>query len=160
MPINEPEQMTSYLLSNGCVRDSIWTFSKEKQARYSSMTRDNFLGFGCSATTLLKEQFKINTFDVKEYCQRINSQELATSLTTWFSLRQRMIYYLFWMAYSMRINAQEFERFFGVPLQKIWNDAGKAFEVCQENQWGIWTDPKRCFLLSLLRELLHPFLYR
>lgn len=114
------DDITSYLLSNGCVRDSIWTFSKEKQARYSSMTRDNFLGFGCSATTLLKEQFKINTFDVKEYCQRINSQELATSLTTWFSLRQRMIYYLFWMAYSMRINAQEFERFFGVPLQKMY----------------------------------------
>lgn len=114
------DDITSYLLSNGCVRDSIWTFSKEKQARYSSMTRDNFLGFGCSATTLLKEQFKINTFDVKEYCQRINSQELATSLTTRFSLRQRMIYYLFWMAYSMRINAQEFERFFGVPLQKMY----------------------------------------
>lgn len=32
------------------------------EASYSSMTRDNFLGFGCSATTLLKDQFKINTF--------------------------------------------------------------------------------------------------
>lgn len=32
------------------------------EASYSSMTRDHFLGFGCSATTLLKDQFKINTF--------------------------------------------------------------------------------------------------
>ncbi len=32
------------------------------EASYSSMTRDHFLGFGCSATTLLKNQFKINTF--------------------------------------------------------------------------------------------------
>ncbi|WP_294150738.1 hypothetical protein [uncultured Clostridium sp.] len=34
------------------------------------ITRDNFLGFGCSATTLLREQFKINTFSTEEYCRR------------------------------------------------------------------------------------------
>ena len=40
----------------------------ERMQNYSSMTRDNFLGFGCSATSLFKEQFKINTFDVDSYC--------------------------------------------------------------------------------------------
>ena len=84
------------------------------------MTRDNFLGFGCSATSLFKGQFKINTFDVESYCERIRSGNLATSLTIRFTKRQRMIYWLFWTAYSTRVNARDFEKFFGVPLKKMY----------------------------------------
>lgn len=114
------DQITDYCLSKGCSRTSIWTFSGEKSALYSSMTRDNFLGFGCSATTLLKEQFKINTFSVPEYCRLIEEGRLPTSLTLRFSLRQRMIYYLFWTAYSMRVSSSDFEEFFGVPLRRAY----------------------------------------
>ena len=109
-------QITEYCRQSGLTRDSIWTFSKEKDARYSSMTRDNFLGFGSSATTLLPDQFKINTFSVDEYCRRIDEGRLPTALTTRFTLRQRMIYYLFWAAYGMRVEADAFERFFGKRL--------------------------------------------
>ena len=84
------------------------------------MTRDNFLGFGCSATTLLRDQFKINTFSVEEYCKRIAEQKLATSLTIRFTERQRMIYYLFWTAYSTRVDSRDFEKFFGKPLKKMY----------------------------------------
>lgn len=114
------DKITKYCLDKGCIRSSIWTFSREEQANYSSMTRDNFLGFGCSATTLLKEQFKINTFSVDEYCKRIDEGKLATSLTTRFSLRQRMIYYLFWTAYSTKVRTDDFEKFFGLPLKKMY----------------------------------------
>lgn len=114
------DEITNYCLSKGYVRSSIWTFSSDKDARYSSMTRDNFLGFGCSATTLLKMQFKINTFDVDEYCKRIAAGSLPTSLTIRFSLRQRMVYFLFWTAYSTHVDERVFEQFFGVPLKKMY----------------------------------------
>ena len=114
------DEITKYCLDKGCIRTSIWTFSSEKHAGYSSMTRDNFLGFGCSATTLLRKQFKINTFSVEEYCRRIDKGQLPTSLTLRFSLRQRMVYYLFWTAYSTKINPADFEGFFGVPLEKMY----------------------------------------
>ena len=114
------DAITRYCISKGYVRSSIWTFSSEEQASYSSMTRDNFLGFGCSATTLLKDQFKINTFSVEEYCRRIDAGKLPTSLTIRFSMRQRMVYYLFWTAYSTRIQAKDFEQFFGVSLKKMY----------------------------------------
>ena len=65
------DRITRYCYEKGLSRNSIWTFCSGDSAKYSSMTRDNFLGFGCSATTLLKEQFKINTFSVEEYCKRI-----------------------------------------------------------------------------------------
>lgn len=114
------DQITNYCMEQGYTRDSIWTFSSEKTARYSSMTRDNFLGFGCSATTLLHDQFKINTFSIEEYCKRIAEKTLPTSLTIRFTERQRMVYYLFWTAYSTKVDSKTFERFFGKSLQKMY----------------------------------------
>lgn len=124
MPKKEKRQLldaiTQYCLSKGYLRDSIWTFSSKPNAKYSSMTRVNFLGFGCSATSLFKKQFKINTFNVESYCDRIASNNLATSLTIRFTKRQRMIYWLFWTAYSTKVNTKDFEKFFGVPLKKMY----------------------------------------
>lgn len=124
MPRKEKRELldaiTKYCLSKGYSRSSIWTFSSEPDANYSSMTRDNFLGFGCSATSLLKEQFKINTFDVESYCERIRSGKLPTSLTIRFTRRQRMIYWLFWTAYSTKVKAADFEKFFGVSLKRTY----------------------------------------
>ncbi len=114
------DQITGYCLSKGYTRTSIWTFAKEGCTGYSSMTRDNFLGFGCSATTLLRNQFKINTFSVEEYCARVHADALPTSLTLRFTLRQRMLYYLFWTAYSTEVDGTAFERFFGVRLERVY----------------------------------------
>ena len=124
MPKKEKRELldavTAYCTEKGYTRHSIWTFSKDPQADYSSMTRNNFLGFGCSAATLLKNQFKINTFSVEAYCRRLAEGRLPTSLTLRFSRRQRMIYYLFWTAYSTRIDPAAFEDFFGVPLERMY----------------------------------------
>lgn len=114
------DAITLYCRAKGYARNSIWTFTNDEKAKYSSMTRDNFLGFGCSATTLLKDQFKINTFSIEEYQKRIEKHELPTSLTILFTKRQRMIYFLFWTAYCTRVNSEDFKRFFGVSLEKMY----------------------------------------
>lgn len=114
------DAITKYCLNKGYARSSIWTFSSKPDATYSSMTRDTFLGFGCSATSLFHNQFKINTFDIASYCERIHSGQLPTSLTIRFTPRQRMMYWLFWTAYSTRVRASDFEKFFGVPLKKMY----------------------------------------
>ena len=114
------DKIASYCTQQGYVRSSIWTFSTVENVKYSSMTRDNYLGFGCSAATLLKDRFKINTFSVEHYCRRIYEGKLPTSLTTHFSLRQRMVYYLFWTAYSTKVSAADFEKFFGASLKKMY----------------------------------------
>ena len=132
--------ITRYCTDRGCARSSIWTFSSQPQAHYSSMTRDNFLGFGCSATTLLGDQFKINTFSTEEYCRRIGEGRLPTALTLRFTRRQRMVYYLFWTAYSTQVNARDFEAFFGVPLEKMYGlelRAAKALGLVTE-QNGVY----------------------
>lgn len=122
------DDITNYCISKGYVRKSIWTFASEESASYSSMTRDNFFGFGCSATSLFKDQFKVNTFSVLEYCKRIDANTLPTALTNRFIKRQRMIYYLFWKLYSTRLKVKEFEEFFDIPLNKVY---GLEFRLLQ-----------------------------
>lgn len=138
------DAITRYCIEKGYTRTSIWTFSSESEARYSSMTRDNFLGFGCSATTLLKDQFKINTFSVEEYCRRIDNGTLPTSLTIRFTQRQRMVYYLFWTAYSTRVDERDFEKFFGVPLRKMY-----GFEIMVARLLGFITARDGVYTMTL-----------
>lgn len=138
------DSITRYCMSKGYSRNSIWTFSSEPEANYSSMTRDNFLGFGCSATTLLRNQFKINTFDIASYCERIGRETLATSLTIRFTKRQRMIYWLFWTAYSTKVNAKDFERFFGVPLKKMY-----GFELWAAKRLRFVTEENGMYAMTL-----------
>ena len=142
------DDITKYCLDKGYTRSSIWTFSNDPYAKYSSMTRDNFLGFGCSATTLLKDQFKVNTFDIESYFERISQNQLPTSLTIRFIKRQRMIYWLFWEAYSTRVKSSDFERVFGVPLKKMYGFElwiAKLFGFVKEN--SIITTMKTFILL-------------
>jgi oxygen-independent coproporphyrinogen-3 oxidase len=138
------DDITDYCLSKGYYRSSIWTFSSEQNAKYSSMTRDNFLGFGCSATTLLKDQFKINTFDVESYCRRISDKKLPTSLTIRFTKRQRMIYWLFWTAYSTKVNPKDFEKFFGVSLKKMY-----GFELWLAKRLGFIKEQNGIYEMTL-----------
>ena len=57
---------------------------------------------------------------MEEYIRRIDQKKLPTALTLRFTPRQRMIYYLFWTAYSTRVDPRDFEAFFGVPLKKMY----------------------------------------
>ena len=138
------DAITQYCLSKGYFRSSIWTFSSTPEANYSSMTRENFFGFGCSATTLLKTQFKINTFDVDAYCSRIHSGQLPTSLTIRFTPGQRMVYWLFWTAYSTKVRAKDFEVFFGVPLKKAY-----GFELWLAKKFGFITEEDDTYEMTL-----------
>jgi len=136
-------EITEYCASQGYVRDSIWTFAKPDTKKYSSMTRDNFLGFGCSATTLLKDSFKINTFSISEYIKRIENFNLPTALTLKFTLRQRMIYYLFWTAYTMQIDASAFQEFFGKNLEHNY-----GFELRLARLFGLVTKENNIYRIT------------
>ena len=136
-------ELVAYCEERGYVRDSIWTFSKDGKSKYSSMTRDNYLGFGCSATTLLKNVFKINTFDVSQYIKRVKENNLPTSLTLHFTRRQRMIYYLFWTMYSMSIDRKDYQDFFGNKLESCY-----GFELLLGRMLGMFKKEKNKYLMT------------
>lgn len=104
----------------GLDRTSVWTFAKKNTEKYSSVTRDNFLGFGTSATTLLQNTFKINTFSIEDYIRKTEESQLPTALTLNFTLRQRAVYFLFWSAYGMDIDTQNYKNIIGRDLNKMY----------------------------------------
>ena len=114
------KKLTAYCRSIQVDRTSVWTFAKPGTEKYSSVTRDNFIGFGVSATTLLKDSFKINTFSIESYIDRVDAGALPTSLTLHFTQRQRAVYFLFWSAYGMKIDPRKFEKILGVPLSQMY----------------------------------------
>lgn len=136
-------EITGYCRREGFERTSVWTFAKPGTRKYSSVTRENFLGFGVSATTLLKDQFKINTFLLRDYLDRIEQGALPTALTLRFSLRQRAVYYLFWSAYSLQIASSDFHRFFGRSLKGMY-----GFELALCRMLGLATKTEGGYRLS------------
>ena len=101
-----------------CERTAVWTFAKRNTLGYSSITRDAFIGFGPSATSLTKEFFKINTFSIDEYIKCVNNGKIPTALTMKFSERTRALYWLFWNAYTLRLDNDKFKKLFNVNIEK------------------------------------------
>lgn len=102
----------------GFVRTSVWTFGRKGRPRYSSVTRDNFVGFGPSATSLGRDHFKVNTFSVDAYAACVGEGRLPTALKMPFSARSRGLYWLFWNCYNGEISASVYRELFGRSLRR------------------------------------------
>ncbi|MDR1838140.1 MAG: radical SAM protein [Treponema sp.] len=112
--------VTEYAALNNIERTSVWTFAKKGTKRYSSVTRDSFLGFGPSSVTLLRNTFKINTFSIPAYIERVSEDHIPTSLTLVFTKRQRACYFLFWACYSMWIDSAVFKEMLGETPEQLF----------------------------------------
>jgi oxygen-independent coproporphyrinogen-3 oxidase len=147
--------INKYCLSTNKERTSVWTFALKNTQKYSSVTRDNFLGFGVSATTLLHKQFKINTFSIEAYIERIKNNMLPTSLTLHFSFRQRIVYYLFWCFYGMKVNKTQFKNFFGIDLHKLYSFElylGKILGLLKEDENNYFLTEKGAYYYHLIEQ--------
>lgn len=110
-------ELSRFLESLGLQRTAVWTFSLPGRPRYSSVTRDLFIGFGPSAVTLSRDSFSLTDFSVERYCERLEEGRLPLALVCDFKEKQRMAYYLFWKGYLGFVGHQEFLDFFGETLE-------------------------------------------
>ena len=144
-----------YTNKHNLERTSVWTFGIKNTQKYSSITRDNYLGFGMSSVTLLKDSFKVNTFSLKEYIARVNENLLPTALTINFIKRQRMVYYLFWKTYGTRISKQDFFDFFGSSLKRKYGFElfiGKLLGYVKETKEEYILTKKGAYLFHLVEQ--------
>ncbi len=113
-------ELARYCRENNLERTSVWTFARPGSQKYSSVTREAYLGFGLSAATLLENSFKINTHSLQAYIKRVESGLLPTSLTLDFTPRQRAAYHLFWSAYGLKISREKFYKTFGSEIEQMF----------------------------------------
>jgi len=99
----------------GYQRTSIWSFNKQGAHRYTTVTKDAFVGIGASASSRIGDYFSLNTFSVAEYIKAVgrgSPMALATKLNT----GDKMAYWLFWQCYNLTIDTDIFQCIFGRDL--------------------------------------------
>lgn len=137
------KRMLSQLLTTadeaGFVRTSVWTFGLKNAPRYSSITRDNFLGFGPSATSLGRDAFKANTFSVEAYIETVRRGIVPTAMKMAFTPRTRKLYWLFWNCYTGTLPRDGYGALFSSRLDddfSFWLSLGKTIGLFTETYAG------------------------
>jgi coproporphyrinogen III oxidase-like Fe-S oxidoreductase len=100
----------------GYERTSIWTWTRKDKAQYTSVTRQNFVGFGAGAASRFSNVFYSNTCSVSEYVRAVDTGRLPIALCTSLDEKDRIAWWLFWAAYRMSIGKQEFKHVFNREL--------------------------------------------
>ena len=121
----------------GFVRSSVWTFGKRGSPQYSSITRDNFLGFGPSAVSLGKDALKVNVFSVDAYVETVRKGFVPTALRMDMRARARGLYWLFWSCYNGAVSERVYGELFG---RSLGGDFGGALFVGTTLGWVRRTD--------------------
>ncbi len=102
----------------GYNRSSIWSFNRPGAARYTTVTREQFLGIGAGASSQMGEWFWLNTFSVPEYI-RVAGSGKPPALATRLNEGDRMAYWFFWRCYDTVIDAARFRESFGRDLPGV-----------------------------------------
>ena len=113
------EELEDVALTNGYVRDSLWTFKKRGEKRkYSSVSREFFMGIGTSASSFNGKDFRTNTFSLDEYFSFVDSGKLPVSKTIKMGKFSAILYYSFWALYGGHLDLGSVEEHFGrLPLR-------------------------------------------
>lgn len=104
----------------GYERSSVWTFNRDLKKRYTSITREFYVGFGASASSFLDGTFVVNTFDTSTYIDLVDQGRLPVVLRSDMRGRARMTYYLFWRFYEGIIDTRRFADIFGVSVERAF----------------------------------------
>jgi coproporphyrinogen III oxidase-like Fe-S oxidoreductase len=99
----------------GYRRTSIWSFNKPETIRYTTVTKDTFVGIGASATSKIGDYFKLNTFSVAEYIKAAKEGS-PLALATKLDAGDKMAYWFFWRVYDLAIDTSTFQSIFGQDL--------------------------------------------
>jgi len=121
--------LVNYAESQKLHRNSVWSFAKIGSKKFSSITRDNYIGFGPSASSLNSNSFKVNTFSLDCYIEKIERGFLPTEVRLDFSKKQRVLYHLFWAVYNLEINANLIEDLFGLKVNDVFSKELKLARV-------------------------------
>ncbi len=111
--------ISRWCAEHGFKRVSVWGFKRGAVPRYSSVTRDGYIGVGPGAGSHLPDGFVLNTFDLDNWIQAICEGRTAIALRMPFGGEMSGWWWLYWRFYDTRIPLNDLDATLG-------NDAPKA----------------------------------
>jgi oxygen-independent coproporphyrinogen-3 oxidase len=107
---------------HGYERVSVWGFKHGAVPRYSSVTRDGYIGIGPGAGSHLSDGFVLNTFDLSSWIQATCDGRMAIALRMPFAGEMSGWWWLYWRFYDTHI-----------PLDNL--DATLGIDALKARQW-------------------------
>ncbi len=110
-------------------RVSVWGFKHGSVPRYSSVTRDGYIGIGPGAGSHLPDGFVLNTFDLADWMQAVNDRGSGVALRMPFASQMSGWWWLYWRFYDTRIPLDGLDAMLG-------DDAAMARRWLGVAQWA------------------------
>jgi oxygen-independent coproporphyrinogen-3 oxidase len=107
-------------LAHDMDRVSVWGFRKHEVARFSSVTRDDYIGIGAGAGTCRPRVFYFNTFSVPDYIRTCADGRLPVALQMQMSDAMQRLYWLYWRLYETSVSKTQFARLFAGDAGIRW----------------------------------------
>jgi oxygen-independent coproporphyrinogen-3 oxidase len=103
---------------NNFNRVSVWGFKQGDVPRYSSVTRDGYIGIGPGAGSHLPDGFALNTFDLDNWISAITDNNSVIALRMPFTKLMADWWWLYWRLYDTRIPLSDFNLVFCEDARK------------------------------------------
>jgi len=87
-------------LTDGYEPASVWSFIKNGAPRFSSVTRDVYIGLGAGAASCMPGHFWFNPFDVRTYAEAVGRRNLPAQMHMPVPKRLTDLYWLYWRLYE------------------------------------------------------------
>jgi coproporphyrinogen III oxidase-like Fe-S oxidoreductase len=130
-----------YALAHGFKRASVWNFKRDDTPRFSSVTRDYYIGIGAGAGSCLPGLFYFNTFSVPEYIHACKGENLPVALNMDMSPMMEHYYWLYWRLYDTNIPKKELAR-------RFVNDVNISRMLWLARRLGLLTDEGNDYVLT------------
>lgn len=142
-----------FCIQNGFERVSVWGFKKGKAPRFSSVTRDFYIGFGAGAGTYVPGTFYLNTFSVKEYIKSLKKNKSPVTLEMNISESFFRYHWLYWRLYDTYIPRKELVNLFGSKnlKLKLLLSMGRLFNLTEEHKNFISLTERGSFWIHLIQ---------
>ncbi len=99
-------------------RVSVWGFKRGAAPRYSSVTRDGYIGIGPGSGSHLPDGFVLNTFEFNAWVQRSCEGRPAVALRMPFAGEMSGWWWLYWRFYDTRVPLAGLEAALGSDASK------------------------------------------
>lgn len=105
--------------ASGFERVSVWGFRRGPAPRYSSVTRDGYIGIGPGAGSHLPDGFTVNTFDLEQWAGAADGGRGTVALRLPFSAALAGWWWLYWRLYETRVPRADID-------VRLGGDAGRV----------------------------------
>ncbi len=103
---------------HGFERVSVWGFKRGAVPRYSSVTRNGYVGIGPGAGSHLPDGFVLNTFDLKSWIHAARAGRMTVALRMAFASQMSGWWWLYWRLYDTRIPLDDLDAVLGQDAAK------------------------------------------